>query len=159
MSAMTFEQLRDEWEIGKLAHRYAQAVDRGDGAAWSALFATGAVLRIGDGAVVPKQALEAIPERQLQRYAKTFHGILTQVIDLRGPDTAGGEVYCIARHVYTDYHNTPGSMPFSLSHDVVIKYRDKYRKEDGVWRFAERALAIDFRQVSQVDLFSGNVPV
>ncbi len=27
---MTFEQMRDEWEIQKLSHRYAQLVDRGD---------------------------------------------------------------------------------------------------------------------------------
>jgi hypothetical protein len=159
MSGMTFEQLRDEWEIGKLSHRYAQAVDRGDGAAWSALFARDGVLQVGDGAEIPREALAAIPERQLQRYARTFHGVLTQVIDLHDADTADGEVYCIARHIYTDYHNTPGSMPFSLNHDVVIKYQDQYRREDGVWRFARRALTVDFRQVTQVELFSGTVAV
>ena len=158
MSEMTFEQMRDEWEITKLSHRYAQAVDRGDGKAWAALFTRDGMLQVGDGAVLGLDVITGIPERQLRRYAKTWHGVLTQVINLNG-EVADGEVYCIARHIYTDYHNTPGSMPFSLNHDVVIRYQDQYRKEDGAWRFSKRALIVDFRQVTQVELFSGSVPV
>jgi len=155
---MTFEQMRDEWEIQKLSHRYAQLVDRGDGKAWAGLFTPDGVLRVGDGMEIGLDVIEGIPERQLRRYASTWHGVLTQVIDLDG-DTATGEVYCIAKHIYTDYHNTPGSMPFSLCHDVVIRYQDQYRRHDGQWRFSRRALTVDHRQVSQVELFSGRVPV
>ena len=46
---MTFEQMRDEWEIKTLSHRYAQFVDRGDGKAWAGLFTPDGVLRVGDG--------------------------------------------------------------------------------------------------------------
>lgn len=151
------ERMQAEWEIKDLSHRYAQAVDRGDGKAWAALFARDGVLKVGEGKELGLDIIEGIPERQLARYARTFHGVLTQVVNVHG-DTADGEVYCIARHIWTDYHNTPGSMPFSLSHDVVIKYQDEYRRENGHWRFARRGLIIDFRQVSQVELFSGSVP-
>ena len=96
------------------------------------------------------------PELQLRRYQKTWHGVLTQVIKVDG-DHAEGEVYCLARHIWTASHNTPGDMPFSLSHDMTIRYQDEYRKDDGEWKFTVRKLTIDLRTVSQVELFSGSI--
>ncbi|MGE0668382.1 MAG: nuclear transport factor 2 family protein [Sphingomonadales bacterium] len=159
MAELSFEQLRDEWEIAKLVHRYAQAVDRGDCDAWAACFTRDVELRVSDGAALGYDTIVGIPERQLKRYSRTFHGVLTQTATLLSADTAEGEVYCVARHVWTDYHNSPGSMPFSMTHDFVIKYTDRYRKDDGVWRIRRRALTVDFREVSQVELFTGTVPV
>jgi hypothetical protein len=58
---MTFEQMRDEWEIQKLSHRYAQLVDRGDSKAWASLFTPDGVLRVGDGMEVGLDVIEGIP--------------------------------------------------------------------------------------------------
>jgi hypothetical protein len=148
------DNLYDEWEIKNLSHRYAQAIDRGDTAAWSALFTADVMLQTGDKPPSSYDDIVRSPELQLRRYQKTWHGVLTQVIQVDG-DQAEGEVYCLARHIWTASHNTPGDMPLALSHDMTIRYEDKYRKENGQWRFSLRKLTIDLRTVSQVELFSG----
>jgi ketosteroid isomerase-like protein len=148
--------LHDEWEIRNLAHRYAQALDRGDTATWKSLFTADAILQTGDKPPIRYEQIARSPEQQLRRYRKTWHGVLTQVIQVNG-DHAEGEVYCLARHIWTGSHNTPGDMPFSLSHDMTIRYEDEYRKDGGEWKFAVRKLTIDLRTVSQVELFSGSI--
>lgn len=147
--------LHDEWEIRHLSHRYAQALDRGDTETWRSLFTADVMLQTGDKAPSSYSELVGSPELQLRRYQKTWHGVLTQVIHVDG-DQAEGEVYCLARHIWTDSHNTPGDMPFSLSHDMTIRYQDQYRKDEGEWKFAVRKITIDLRTVSQVELFSGS---
>jgi SnoaL-like domain len=147
--------LHDEWEIRNLSHRYAQALDRGDTETWRSLFTADVMLQTGDKAPSSYSELVGSPELQLRRYQKTWHGVLTQVIHVDG-DQAEGEVYCLARHIWTDSHNTPGDMPFSLSHDMTIRYQDQYRKDEGEWKFAVRKITIDLRTVSQVELFSGS---
>jgi ketosteroid isomerase-like protein len=148
--------LYDELEIRNLSHRYAQALDRGDTATWRSLFTADVVLQTGDKPPSSYDQIARSPELQLRRYQKTWHGVLTQVIQVDG-DHAEGEVYCLARHIWTASHNTPGDMPFSLSHDMTIRYQDEYRKDDGEWKFAVRKLTIDLRTVSQVELFSGSI--
>jgi SnoaL-like domain len=148
--------LHDEWEIRNLSHRYAQALDRGDTETWRSLFTADVMLQTGDKAPSSYSELVGSPELQLRRYQKTWHGVLTQVIHVDG-DQAEGEVYCLARHIWTDSHNTPGDMPFSLSHDMTIRYQDRYRKDNGEWKFAVRKITIDLRTVSQVELFSGSI--
>jgi hypothetical protein len=148
--------LHDEWEIRNLSHRYARALDRGDTETWRSLFTADVMLQTGDKAPSSYSELVGSPELQLRRYQKTWHGVLTQVIHVDG-DHAEGEVYCLARHIWTDSHNTPGDMPFSLAHDMTIRYQDRYRKDNGEWKFAVRKITIDLRTVSQVELFSGSI--
>ena len=146
--------LQDEWEIRNLSHRYAQAIDRGDTAAWRSLFTADVVLQTGDKPPSSYVEIVSSPELQLRRYEKTWHGVLTQVIHVDG-DRAEGEVYCLARHIWTASHNTPGDMPLALSHDMTIRYQDEYRRDDGEWKFAVRKITIDLRTMSQVELSSG----
>ena len=149
-------KLIDENEVRNLSHRYAQAIDRGDAVAWSALFTKDAEFKRAGRPPLPYEGILELPATQLRRYAKTWHGVQTQNITLHGEE-AEGEVYCIARHIYTDYHNVPGVFPFSLVHDLLVRYQDVYRKEDGVWRIRSREINIDLREVRQVTLFNGVV--
>ena len=156
--AARLERLLAEDEIRQLSHRYALAVDQGDLVAWRDLWTDDAVMERGYRPPAQLEDIVQIPEIQLRRYAKTWHGIQTQNIRLMDETSAEGDVYCIARHVYTDSHNQPGSLPFSLVHDVLIRYADQYRKtDDGRWRFASRNLTIDLREVRQVTLVDHEV--
>jgi hypothetical protein len=157
MPPLSFEQFLDEHEIRQLSHRNARALDRGDREAWSELFTQDAILIRSGRAPSAYQEIVEIPSVQLRRYAKTWHGVQTQNISVDG-DEAEGEVYCIARHVYTDYHNVPGSFPFSLAHDILIRYQDRYRKDSGTRRIESRRVEVDLREVRQVTLFDGAVP-
>jgi len=149
---MTLEELNDEREVLRLAHRYAQALDRGDTAAWAELFTKDYVFGRARGGGLHYDEVVRLPELQLQRYASTWHGVQTQNVTLHGDGTAEGETYCIARHIYSDDHIRPGADPFSLSHDMLLRYQDRYRKDDGVWRFCERRVISEMRVVHHVIL-------
>ena len=89
-----------------------------------------------------------IPSEQLARYKKTLHSVTTQRISLAG-DRATGEVYCIAHHIYEDFHQN-GRFPFDLSHNFMIRYNDDYARNDGRWVFTRRRVVTEARFVNQI---------
>lgn len=137
----------DEREIRDLSHRYAIALDRNDRAEWRALFAEDIAFESG-GSVRGLAEVLDIPGDQLQRYEKTLHSVTTQLVRLDG-DTASGEVYCIAHHIYRDTHQY-GRFPFHLSHDFLIRYEDEYARRDGRWVFTRRRVITEARLVHQI---------
>lgn len=139
--------LLDELSIRELSHRYAVALDKGDRAAWRALFSDAIAFESG-GTVRGLEDVLRIPEDQLARYQKTLHSVTTQRIVLDG-DTASGEVYCIAHHLYEDFHQNQ-RLPFDLSHNFLIRYEDDYARENGRWVFTRRRIVTEARYVHQV---------
>ncbi|MDN3496687.1 nuclear transport factor 2 family protein [Planococcus sp. APC 4015] len=142
-----FASLRDELEIRDLSHRYARALDRDDAAAWRALFSSDVAFQSGDSVRGLEDVLR-IPGDQLGRYRKTLHSVTTQNIVLDGT-TASGEVYCIAHHIYEDFHQNE-RFPFDLSHNFLIRYDDDYAREDGRWVFTRRRIITEARFVHQI---------
>jgi len=142
-----FASLRDELEIRDLSHRYARAVDRGETDAWRALFSADVVFQSGDSVRGLEDVLR-IPGDQLRRYRKTLHSVTTQNIVLDGA-TASGEVYCIAHHIYEDFHQNE-RLPFDLSHNFLIRYEDDYAREAGRWVFTRRRIITEARFVHQI---------
>lgn len=139
--------LRDELEVKDLSHRYARALDRDDEAAWRALFSAAVAFESG-GSVRGLEDVLRIPGDQLGRYVKTLHSVTTQNVVLDG-DRASGEVYCIAHHIYEDFHQN-GRFPFDLSHNFLIRYDDDYVREDGRWVFTRRRIITEARFVHQI---------
>lgn len=141
------EDLLDERAIKDLSHRYAVALDRDDREAWAALFSDDIAFESGTTVRGLDEVLR-IPREQLARYQKTLHSVTTQKITLGG-DRATGVVYCVAHHLYEDFHQN-GRLPFDLSHNFLIRYEDDYGRVDGRWVFTRRRVVTEARYVNQI---------
>jgi ketosteroid isomerase-like protein len=139
--------LLDERAIKDLSHRYAVALDRDDREAWAALFSDDIAFESGTTVRGVDEVLR-IPREQLARYQKTLHSVTTQQITLDG-DRATGVVYCVAHHLYEDFHQN-GRLPFDLSHNFLIRYEDDYARIDGRWVFTRRRVVTEARYVDQI---------
>jgi hypothetical protein len=137
----------DELAIKELSHRYAMALDRDDREEWAGLFSDDVAFESGTSVRGLADVLR-IPREQLARYKKTLHSVTTQKISLAG-DTATGEVYCVAHHIYEDFHQN-GRLPFDLSHNFLIRYEDEYVRIDGRWLFSRRRVVTEARFVNQI---------
>jgi len=142
------DAVADRLALLDLAYAYARSADRIDAEALGALFVDEGVLRvISRGAEdTPMQRVgrtdivSAI--KRLDRYDVTFHMIGNHYYEIDyeiDGDSATGEVYCIAHHV----HGEPGN---KRDHVMMIRYHDRYRREAGGWRFAERELHVDWTE-------------
>ncbi len=129
--------LEDRLALQELAARYARAVDRRDYAAFVALFTPGAVL-CGPGYAMtgPTEIDRGI--RLIEQYEATQHCVHQQLVDVHG-DTATGETYCVARHVYTK-DGTRRKL------DMGVRYQDHYHRDSGTWRIHRRELVLDWTQ-------------
>ena len=139
--------LLDELAIKNLSHRYAIALDRDDRNEWASLFSDDIAFESGSSSRGLEDVLR-IPREQLARYKKTLHSVTTQKISLDG-DRASGEVYCVAHHLYEDFHQNK-RLPFDLSHNFLIRYEDEYARIDGRWVFTRRRVMTEARFVNQV---------
>lgn len=139
--------LLDELAIKNLSHRYAIALDRDDREEWASLFSDDIAFESGS-TVRGREDVLRIPREQLARYQKTLHSVTTQKISLAG-DTATGEVYCVAHHMYEDFHQNK-RLPFDLSHNFLIRYEDDYARIDGRWVFTRRRVITEARYVDQI---------
>jgi uncharacterized protein (TIGR02246 family) len=123
--------IEDRIAIGELVSAYCLAIDERDLDRFLSLFTDDAALRHEDG-VMRLDGLAAIREYYMQRFAGygvTFHTPHSQVVEFVGPDEATGVV--------------TGHAEMSEGGELVlaaIRYRDRYRRVDGRWRFAERVL-------------------
>jgi len=137
----------DLHDICQLSARYALALDRGDDVAWSALFTADFVMRGTSAGDRTFADIASLPSTQLARYDKTFHLVGTQRVSCSG-DAGEGIVYCTASH-YGPVTHVGGRLPIDIVHVLDIVYDDRYRRVDGVWRFAERRLTLVSRRIEQ----------
>ena len=145
-------ELADRLALSDLVAQYAIAVDRRDEPDLAALFTADArlvqpagLVRRGKDPIL--DGAEAIATGVLGAVAhlhSTRHVVSQQLVDAAG-DTARGEVYCEAHHVYAteDGHR---------DYVVAIRYLDDYRREADAWRIARRELFVDFTYDRGVDL-------
>lgn len=129
--------LEDRLALQELSARYARAVDRRDYAAFVALFAHDGVL-CGPGYELKAHAEIEAGIRRIEEYEATQHCVHNQLVELRG-DSATGETYCVARHVYT----RDGA---KRKLDMGVRYQDQYRREADGWHFVRRELVLDWTQ-------------
>lgn len=135
----------DRVELHDLVCRYAAQVDDRRFAAAAALFTDEAVLAMPEppgrldpavehtGPLAIEAAFAALTEVPL-----TCHAVLGAVFDASAaPDTATGRITCVAHHL-----TRRGERTTDLAWH--LRYRDRYARADGRWRFARRELHIDF---------------
>lgn len=129
--------VEDRLALQELAARYARAVDRREYPAFAALFTADGVL-CGPGYAMSGRAEIERGIAGIEQYEATQHCVHQQLVDVRG-DTATGETYCVARHVYTR-----DGVRRKL--DWGVRYQDEYRREADAWRIARRELLLDWTQ-------------
>ena len=137
-------QFLDRLALRQLVEDYARGCDRRQPVAVAGLFTEdGRLIRHREGAEAEPPASDtrgraAIAELidGLARYEVTTHFLGQQSLTLDG-DTAQGETYCLAHHVY-------GREGERRNRVMSIRYLDRYRREEPGWRFAERRLAVDW---------------
>jgi uncharacterized protein (TIGR02246 family) len=133
---ISLAEVADRLALRELVDAYARAVDRRDGEGFAALFTQ-------DGQVYTDPArrnqgwaaLRAIPPR-LARYHKTTHFVGQHTVNLDG-DTATGEAYCLAHHLYDINGRT-------VNRIMSIRYQDQYVRSGAGWLFKERRLEVDW---------------
>jgi uncharacterized protein (TIGR02246 family) len=129
--------VEDRWALRELAYRYARAVDRRDWELASHLFTRDCVL-VGPGyELVGRDAILA-GLRKIDRFSATQHSVHNQLLEIVD-DTATGETYCTAHHLY----ERDGSRR-KLSWG--IRYQDRCLREEGLWRYQRRELLLDWTQ-------------
>jgi SnoaL-like domain len=135
----------DRLSLRELFDAYAHCADRRDAEGQKALFTDDtrfAVYMDGEGSeptyvLRGREALTPVFE-DLNRYEATthFNGQSTVTID---GDSATGESYTIAHHVYTE----DGNRKIMIA---SLRYLDTFTKIDQGWYFAERSLILDWSE-------------
>lgn len=143
----------DRLAMTTLTARYAQAVDRRDAAAVASLFTPEVVLAVPpelNGTDAPSELRGRAEVAQsvltaVSRYVATRHVVEQQVIEMDSRDSAHGETYCTAHHIY------PRDGGYRDKR-VAIRYQDTFARTDGTWLFSRRELVVDFAETVPVTL-------
>jgi ketosteroid isomerase-like protein len=124
--------------IRELAMLYARGVDRKDAALLRTLYTKDATDTHGDSFDGSAEQYVQFLERAFPHMRYSGHHICNHLISVDG-DQGEGEVYAIAVHVIPD---GKGGWQEDL---MCVRYLDRYRREGGRWRFAQRTVTYDFR--------------
>jgi len=130
-------QCSDVVELNQLAYRYAAAVDNCDAELFKSVFkADGRLRSYHPDAETPfadlagHDQLVAIPDAMRGMHRHTMHMMSNHLVDVSG-DEATGTVLCTARHLDNDG---------SHSMNVMIRYEDRYERDAGTWKIADRQI-------------------
>ena len=141
----------DRIELAELSHRYAHFVDRREFELLAGVFTTDAELVMPDppdtlGPITSLTGRRAIIDsmHHLTDIPVTLHAVLGSVlVPGPAPELATGSVTAEAHHLtnHRDQHR-----------DLVwyLHYEDRYRRQDGQWLIARRALQIDWIETRPV---------
>ena len=130
--AARVERLEAEAAIRRLVAAYCFHIDDHDLDAVGALFTDDAVVRSVDG-VMNASGRAAIVEQYRQRFTvlgPSNHIGHDHLIDFTGPSDATGR---LSAHAELWRHERMMV--------TAMRYADRYRRDGGVWRFAERVIA------------------
>jgi hypothetical protein len=139
-------------EIRDLALLYCRAVDRKDVELLRTLYTRDGTDDHGAGFYQGSAAgfVDKV-EASFPRFRYTGHHICNHLISVNG-DEAEGEIYALACHVLVDGKG-------GFHEDVTaLRYADRYCKEDGRWRFAQRVVSYDLKMVHPVPNAEGPAP-
>lgn len=134
-------QLADRLELQELIVRYAICLDSRDFDGLRELWATDAVFDSVAGRSAGRDAVVDYYRERLRSWGITFHIPHGQVLNTLTDDEAEGIVLAHSEVVMG------GTALYS-----ALRYRDRYRREDGAWRFQERVVqqmyTLPFEQLS-----------
>jgi ketosteroid isomerase-like protein len=145
ITKITPTEQADRLAIRELVDAYAHCADRRDADGQKSLFTedTHFVVYMDGQGSKPTQVLdgrEALTPvfDDLNRYQATMHFNGQSTIVLDG-DSATGESYCIAHHLFAE--NGEGKLMVAW-----LRYGDTFVRVDGAWLFAERNLYVEWTE-------------
>jgi hypothetical protein len=142
---LTPTEAADRLAIRELFDAYAHCADRRDAEGQKALFTADSRFAVfmegerGDVSYVleGREALSPVFD-DLTRYEATTHFNGQSTVTLDG-DSAHGESYTMAHHVFTE----AGRRKVMIA---SLRYLDTFAKIEGAWYFAERTLILDWSE-------------
>lgn len=128
--------------LHSLVTAYSRAVDRRDFKLLRSLYHDDAYEEHGDMFKGGPDDYVAFVESALSKYAATAHYVVNTAFKVAG-DRAEGEVYKI------NYHRSHGPN----AREVITGSRslDRYRRDEGEWRFLGRSITLDWSSSRAVD--------
>ncbi len=140
---MSLDQKALETLIAKEAIRelgllYSRGVDRKDGPLLRTLYTADATDTHGDTFDGPADAYVDFLEKSFPYMRYSGHHVCNHLVSVDG-DTGEGEVYALA------YHVIPDGKGGWLEDLMAVRYIDRYRKEEGRWKFAQRIVSYDYK--------------
>ena len=138
MKEAELARLIDEGALRRSAELYAQGADRRDKALWAAIVTADCVIEAPGIRLVGREQIVAALDIMARLYAATQHRVHNQVVSIEG-DNASGETYSVAEHLSV----AEGRRTLLT---WAIRYQDRWRREQGQWRFASRKLLLDWTE-------------
>jgi len=138
MKEAELARLIDEGALRRSAELYAQGADRRDKALWAAIVTADCVIEAPGIRLVGREQIVAALDIMGRLYAATQHRVHNQVVSIEG-DNASGETYSVAEHLSV----AEGRRTLLT---WAIRYQDRWRREQGQWRFASRKLLLDWTE-------------
>ena len=132
----------DHVSIQRLMYRYARCADTRDYAGFARVFCKDAVFDFMGNEVTPYGAIEQMMHA-LDKYTATLHQVQNVFYEVDG-NSAEGETYCVASHLFDDEDGTSKI-------DMGIVYRDRLRRGAEGWRIARRVFDLLWTQTTPVD--------
>lgn len=137
--APALHNLLEKQAIAELVQAYSRAVDRQDFALLRSLYTADGIDDHGELYCGSADGFVAWL-RTAMKGVDTSHAVHNHRMAIDG-DAAEGEVYVTA---YNRIPNPDGGFNEFIQ---GLRYLDKYRKEDGGWRFAHRMVVVDWAQL------------
>lgn len=133
---------QDHIAIQQLMYRYARCADHKDYAGFAEVFCEDAMFDFSGRVVTPRPAIQDMMQA-LEKYTRTLHQVHNTLYEVKG-DTATGETYCLASHLFED-----GG--YTMKIDMGITYQDRLRRTPVGWRIELRKFNLLWSQTSVVD--------
>jgi hypothetical protein len=138
MHETALNRLLDEAALRRTAELYAQGADRRDKVTWAAITTEDCVIEAPGILLRGQREIVAALDIMGQLYVSTQHRVHNQLATIEG-DRASGETYSTADHLSA----VEGGRSL-LS--WAIRYQDRWRREEGQWRFEHRLLILDWTE-------------
>jgi SnoaL-like domain len=138
-------------EIRDLVLLYSRGVDRKDGPLLRTLYTKDATDTHGDTFDGPAGPYVDFLEQSFPYMRYSGHHVCNHLISVNG-DEGEGEVYALA------YHIIPDRKGGWIEDFMCVRYVDRYRKESGQWRFAQRVVSYDLRTARPIAMPDAQTP-
>jgi hypothetical protein len=135
--------VEDHIAIQRLMYRYALCADRKDYAGFAEIFCEDAEFVNRGTRVAPLTAIQGMM-RALERYKQTLHLVQNVLYEVQD-DTATGETYCLASHLFEENDR-------EMKVDMGIIYQDRLRRTPQGWRIQHRGFTLLWSQTAPIDV-------